>query len=304
MTIRVFLGIARAAFLPASVLPFLVGAAYARYTGAVIRPALLLLGLAGVSCAHLGGNLFNDYFDHKSGADELHPRPSVFFGGSRAIQDGVVSPGYVLAAAAAFLSAALLFGSVIILAVPGPVIPMFMLAGGTIAVAYTAPPLKLAYRRLGEAAIFICFGIFLSLGGYAVFAGPLTADVVLVSLPVAFLVLGVIVCNEIPDSPFDSAAGKKNLVGLLGRGNGYVLYGASVALSACSLIFIILRGVVPACSFLVLPLYLAGLKAARLLKTGYDDTGSAVKASGMTVALHGAVGVVMVFILWVANVSG
>ena len=39
-----------------------------------------------------GGNVINDYFDHKSGADEANLTPTPFSGGARLIQRGMFSP--------------------------------------------------------------------------------------------------------------------------------------------------------------------------------------------------------------------
>ena len=59
---------------------------------------------AGVSI-HLGANIANDYFDHKSGNDEINKdyiRP--FSGGSRMIQKGLLSPSEVLLGSLVFFA--------------------------------------------------------------------------------------------------------------------------------------------------------------------------------------------------------
>jgi len=83
-----------------------------------------------------------------------------------------------------------------------------MVLSGVLAAQYTAPPLRLAYNRLGEIDIFLLFRIFLVMGSFYLFAEKFTFNSFLVSLPIAFLFAGVIICNEIPDSEYDLRAKK------------------------------------------------------------------------------------------------
>ena len=48
-------------FLPASVLPFVLGAVYASRAGYNVTSGRFITGLAGIASAHLAGNLFNDF---------------------------------------------------------------------------------------------------------------------------------------------------------------------------------------------------------------------------------------------------
>ena len=55
--------------------------------------------------------------------------------------------------------------------------------GLALAFFYHAPPLKLAYRGLGELAVAACYGPLIAVGSYLVQRGEITADVLLLSLP-------------------------------------------------------------------------------------------------------------------------
>ena len=103
--VKIYIKELRAEFLTASVLPVLVAITLSYYEKGTFNLWLFILTLAGVIFLHLGTNVANDYFDHKSGNDEINRnfvRP--FTGGSRLIQDGLLSPNTVLTMSILFFS--------------------------------------------------------------------------------------------------------------------------------------------------------------------------------------------------------
>ena len=83
----------RPAFLSVTAVGVLIGLASAYFAGAQIsaRPAALTMIFALV--AHAGANVINDYYDGVSGCDAMNvERLFPFTGGSRFIQNGVLSP--------------------------------------------------------------------------------------------------------------------------------------------------------------------------------------------------------------------
>ena len=60
---------------------------------------------------------------------------------------------------------------------------LFCLSAGFLGVFYSAPPLKLAYRGLGEPVIGLIFGPLLMLGVYYSACGDMDASVLWISLP-------------------------------------------------------------------------------------------------------------------------
>ena len=87
------LAITRMPFTSASLLPvFVVGAYFGGVGDGLFSIPLFMLTIFGILIAHLGINVFNDYFDVKDGTDELNAE---YFqqvsGGSRAIELGLIS---------------------------------------------------------------------------------------------------------------------------------------------------------------------------------------------------------------------
>jgi len=84
--------------------------------------------------------------------------------------------------------------------------------GLIVSIGYTAPPLKLVYRGLGEIAVAVGFGPLMLLGAYVVQSGgSLSWEPFVASLPVALLVALILYVNEIPDRRGDAIAGKRTL---------------------------------------------------------------------------------------------
>jgi 1,4-dihydroxy-2-naphthoate octaprenyltransferase len=109
---------------------------------------------------------------------------------------------------------------------PGNLVLVVGLAGIALAHFYTAPPVKLAYRGLGEIAVGLAFGVLPVVGAYYVQTGTMSWRVVMASLPISFAVVLVLWINQIVDFKPDRDTGKKNLVVVMGpavAGRGIVL---------------------------------------------------------------------------------
>ncbi|MCX6349251.1 MAG: prenyltransferase [Candidatus Aureabacteria bacterium] len=215
-TATTWLRVSRANFLPASLLPFSLGSALAAREGR-FAPFRFLLGIAVVAAAALAANLFNEYWDHLLEADAHGKNRAAHFGGSQSIQEGLVSPKRVHAAAALCLAASLAGGVALALAFRSPASFLFVGAGCLLAWAYTARPFSLAYHGLGEAAVFAAFGILLVNGGCLVQTGRISAPSLILSLPSGLLISTVLLVNEIADANDDRRAGKRNWAARFGR---------------------------------------------------------------------------------------
>jgi 1,4-dihydroxy-2-naphthoate octaprenyltransferase len=200
----------RLPFVIATILPVVLGAAVA-YRSGFFDWTLFGLTMIGALMIHLGVNTANDYFDTRSGADEINTTPTPFSGGSRVIQYGLLPAPAVLSISTASYAVGAAIGLYLAFTRGYPIL-LIGLLGLLISYGYTAPPLKLVYRGLGELAVGIGFGPLLVLGSYFVQTRTFSLEAFLASLPVGILVMLILYVNEIPDRTWDDEAGKKTLV--------------------------------------------------------------------------------------------
>ncbi len=283
----------RAEFLTASVLPAFLGLSVAVYETGRWEPWLFVLTLAGAVFLHIGTNVANDYFDHLSGADEANrefARP--FTGGSRLIQEKRISPRVVLTIAVLFYLAAASAGVLLIMA-RGTAILLFGLFGLFLGIFYTAPPVRLAARGAGEAAVGIGYGL-ITAGTYYVQTGTFSAASAAASIPLAFLVAAIVTINEFQDAPGDAAAGKRTLVVRLGRKKAVRFYsllmiGGFVSIAAGAAL-----GFMPVLALAALLPALIAFRAISVARRFHDDPAALVPANARTIVCHLATGALLI----------
>jgi 1,4-dihydroxy-2-naphthoate polyprenyltransferase len=288
---------ARADFLPASLIPFLIGTFYAFNRGFSLSLPKLIFGLSGVIFAHLSANLLNDYYDYKSGADNQTPKVSSFFGGSRAIQDGLFSDKEILRLSLLFLFLAFSCLLAVLILTFDFTLLIFTVAALFLAVQYTAPPLKLAYRLMGEFTIFLLFGLGLVMGSFYLFSGVFDKGSFLIALPVSFLIAAVIISNQVPDFNSDIKVGKKNLLSFVGVDNTYILYGFLILFSFGFLLLNIVMGNLSIYAALAGLIYFLAIPAFLNLKNNLRDINKLIQTSRLTLIQHFLVGAVIIIIL-------
>lgn len=290
----------RVQFLTATLVPVLVGTGGAFRELGIVNWKIFSLALLAMALIHLGVNLANDYFDHLSGADDINPAPlSPLAGGSRAIQEGLLTPRAVLVGAVSLLGLGALLG-VVLIALSGPLLLLIGAFGVLTGYFYTAPPLRFSYRGLGEICVALDFGFLPALGAFYIQTGELSLGALLASLPVAFLITAVLWVNEIPDIPYDRAAGKWTLPARLGPrraalGLGLLFAGASLSFLAPLLLW---REPI-----LLLPLASSPAAFLALLLTlrNYSNPAQIGGACKFTILAHFAGGLLLSLVLFLAG---
>jgi len=222
---------ARLNFLSASAAPVLVGSALAAAGGYEFSWLLFGLALVSIMALHAGGNMANEFFDHLSGNDELNKNPTPYSGGSRTIQQGLVPPGRVLNGAVVVLAAGAAAGLAIVALTGSVFVLVIGIVGVVGAFCYTAPPIKLAYRSVGEVGIVILFGILPTIGAYYIQAYDFDVLVFMPAALMSILIFLIILINEFPDFDADAGANKNTLVVSLGKVMAARLYRAVVIAS-------------------------------------------------------------------------
>ena len=245
-TTKIFKGIAitRGGFTLASILPMVIVSVLLNQMNSlsIINAIISIIGIISV---HIFGNLYNDYFDVKSGTDEVNNeyfnvgdkslmlRGAQISGGSRAIELGLITLkktknlGNIMLLIAFFciisLSINIYFETNSFKNILGIIVIGFL--GSFLAYFYTAKPLRLSARKgLGEIVIFLTFGPLLTLGSlFAMSNTPLDItfytlkDFILIGIPLGLLTTNILFINQFPDYQSDKKSDKINLVVLFGK---------------------------------------------------------------------------------------
>jgi 1,4-dihydroxy-2-naphthoate octaprenyltransferase len=276
----------RLPFLTATFVPVLVGLAIAASRG-FFEPATALLTVVGAAAVQLGLNVLNDVFDTRQGADDANVTPTQFSGGSRVIQYGLVSISRMTALAAVMYAIAGGIGLVLLALRPSVELLAIGAAGLVVSAGYTAPPLKLVYRGLGEIAVAVGFGPLMLLGAYAVQSGgPLALEPFVASIPIAILVALILYVNEIPDRRGDAHAGKRTLPVRLSREAVIRIYDGSVAVAFAVVIVGVVIGVLPVPALLVLALVPLARRVSGGIRANYDNPYGLMAFMGVNIRLH------------------
>jgi 1,4-dihydroxy-2-naphthoate octaprenyltransferase len=210
----------------ASVTPVFIGSVLGAMDG-LFSWGRFLLALFGSLFIHIGTNLVNDYYDHKSGVDTIESKS-----GSQVIQRGLLTADEVYWGGIATFGIGSLFGLVLVGLCGWPILALgiaSVLAGYF----YTANPLSLAYIALGEATVFVFMGPVIIIGAYYVQREVFSLAPLLISLPVGCVVAAILQANNIRDIEADKAHGKNTLATVISRRAanwelGVLIYGAFV----------------------------------------------------------------------------
>jgi 1,4-dihydroxy-2-naphthoate octaprenyltransferase len=205
--------VTRAAVLPMTLVAGLVaGLLAARAPGVDWR--WLVLAVIGITLAHLANNLMNDLYDTTTGSDTANYPRALY--APHPILAGLVTRRALIASVLLVNAADLVILVVLAWARGWPVVA-FALAGFVLSAAYTAPPLRLKKRGLGEPVVLVVWGPLMVGGTYYAAVGSLSWQVLLASLPYALLCTSVLMGKHIDKIAYDEPLGIRTLPVLLGE---------------------------------------------------------------------------------------
>lgn len=241
-----WLRIARLQFYPMVIVTYGVGAAAARAATGEFDWTLCVLGYGPLFFIELATAMSNEYFDYSS--DVSNKNAGLFTGGSRVLVNGRLSFGAVRVAIVLVSVAGALLSAVLVTRLPpgrAPAIVALLALGMLLGIGYTAPPLKLSYRGLGELDVAFMHSAFVTLLGYVVQTGDFRNHLPYVlSLPSFFAVLSAITLAGIPDHAADQSAGKRSYSVLFGRAKAAAIALAAATAAGASGLVLWLSGVV------------------------------------------------------------
>jgi 1,4-dihydroxy-2-naphthoate octaprenyltransferase len=251
--IKLWLMAARAYSFPASIIPVLFGSMLA----VVLNPGLkfnflnFFLCLIGCILVQVGTNIINDIFDFDKGIDKEDKELGIPHGGSMVISLGYVSMKKMKSAAVYSLLIAFLIG-VYLFTQAGAWILYLSIFGLLSAIFYTAKPLALKYKALGDIQVIISFGLGMTLGSYIVQTGTFSYMPLLFAIPLGLLIDAILHSNNIRDINFDGKFGVKTLPILVGEKISIKLFYVMVLGAYLTLIIFVALKMLPWFSLLAL----------------------------------------------------
>jgi 1,4-dihydroxy-2-naphthoate octaprenyltransferase len=280
--LRPWVSAARPATLWASAAPVAVGNGLAWGEGA-FRWDACLVTMAAALLINIGANFANDASDARRGADG-----PARIGPARAVASGLISPRAMWTAVAVVFALAAT-GGVYLAVIAGWPVLVIGTASLAAALAYTGGPHPYGYLGLGEAAVFVFFGLAATVGARFVHDATAPAAAWLLALPMGLTVTAILMANNVRDVDTDRAAGKRTLAVVLGRQGGRYLYAALVGGAFVTLALEGALGAVPRlCLLGLLAAPLAVPVAAAILR---ETEGPAlIRALRATARLHALFG--------------
>lgn len=297
--IRTWIQATRPQFFTVIILPIMLGTAIAWQQHHEFSMLYCCLALLGGILLHAAVNVLNDYFDHLNQCDENNPMPlTPFAGGSRMIQNAVLTPRQVHIYGLLLLLAGISIG-LILVGLRGLPILGIGLIGVLSGYFYSAPPFALCSRGLGEILVGLNFGLLPVLGAYLVQVPTLNAIPLIAALPITGLVTAILYINQFPDYVADKQVGKANLVVRLGHSKARMLYALLLMFSFLSLAFGLWIHALPflnVLGFLLLPV---AIFAIRQLAQQYAHAHALIPAIKATILLHALISLMLIIsFLW------
>jgi len=274
-TLVLLLRAGRIHFLLAGFLLYLLGALYAVRTGSPFSLLAFLAGYGVSGTAHLSVSYSNDYFDRDSADPQ---RRSLFSGGGGVLplHPDLARPVLLAAIVLSLLSLSGTAALVLLAGFP-PYLLVFVAAGLATGWGYSAPPLCLSRRGLGEVSTMAAFGIFLPGAGYLFLAGHPDPSFLWLAIPLFLAGLFFIVSVELPDLENDRKTGKETLVVRIGPLRALVAGTAAVAAAMLLFLLAAAGGEPPGRFFLA-----SAAALVMLLLAGAYGIGSGTTDSGRT----------------------
>lgn len=255
---------------PASAMPALFAMAYVFYMQDSIESIHWGYGVAALLGAVLfqaSGNLIGDYFDYMYKVDRKES-----LGSSRMLVDGVFTPKTIFWFGIIVLCMGILLGLFLWSQTSNDLLWI-----GIVGALGTFFYYKLKYMALGDVLIFIIYGPLIALGTAFVMTNQLYWEVVVLSIPIAFLVVNILHANNTRDMRDDKLANIKTQALLLGEKGSRIQYtflaiGAYVAVA----IFVLLNMISPLALLVIVTLPLAK-KNINLIKQAKIDKPEIIK---------------------------
>ncbi len=271
-----------------------VGAAYWQMRALNwLQVALILIGALA---AHITVNVFNEYFDFKSGLDQQTQR-TPFSGGSGTLQASpqLASVALLLACTACTITA--LIGLYFVWVRGWLLLPIGVM-GLILVVTYTIwwvnhPLLCLIAPGLG-------FGVFTVMGTHFALTGSYSWTAFVAALVPTFLVSNLLLLNQFPDVEADQRVGRRHFPITIGRQASSKLYGLLLALTYVSIIGGIVLRLLPPTTLLALLTIILAWRSYQGARRNAENIPALVPSLGVNVIITLATPILLAIGLMIA----
>ncbi len=281
----------RAPFLSSILAPIFAGTLLSfSINGYINVPAFIIVTITGIGL-HVATNVYNDIYDTIQGTDKVNVHRNEASGGSGVLIDNpdlmgrmffLARAGLVIAFAGTVFMSFFLEQSLL------PYLWALFLLSAFFSKYYTAPPVKLAYRGLGE------FSVWFAFGPMAVLFAALSQNIgfhpwVIMLMPATGLsTLSILLVGQMIDLEADRKGGKHGVSSRLGTRFTAWLYLVVQILLVMNIIVISYKYPGASRIFLLalVPYILIFPKAAKIILTGHDEPESLKTGAKLTVLTH------------------
>ena len=244
------------------------------------EPLYFLLTLFGLIAFHAASNMLNDYYDVKHMVD-VHGAPTARYRVHPLLSGQIdVKPFRIMIAS---LYAVVLSIATYLSLVRGPVVLLFTIAGLFFSYFYTADPVPLKHRALGEISALLTWGPLMVGGTYFVLTGRIDILPVIASLPIGVLVMTVLFANNMRDVDYDRTVNITTLPMLLGKERSLSFYKYSILSAYLILFALVVAAQLPPTTLLVILTIPSAIRLVRIFKRGIPDAADPLTAQ---LALH------------------
>ncbi len=259
---------------------------------------MLLTVLLLALLAHSAANVLNDYYDELNGSDKINvSRISPFTGGSRFIQDKILSPTQIRNIAITLFSIAII-GGIILCFLSSPYLIWIGILGIFLGWSYSANPMKLMSRGVwGEIAIILCWALII-IGSNLMQSSQINTPAIFEGLAYGLFIANILLVNQIPDIDADQSASKLTLAVKVGDANvwkwflGFLLSANAIIVVGYFLKIFNLSILLTLCTLVL------GINLSYKLKTHYANRAKLTECIKQTILLAHLFGLILLISNW------
>lgn len=287
MTFPQFFRLVRPRTLTAAFSPVVLGAAYAYASHTPAHPiavclAYTLMVLACVISAQMAANMWNEYFDFKSGLDLNQA-----IGNSGSIVREGIAPSQIKRLAVSFTIFPLCLGLFLSALVTWWFIPAGILCI-LVSLLYSGGPKPLSRTPFGEVASGLAMGFAIVMITAFVWTDALTWDLLIPAVPSTILIGTIMMTNNLRDFSNDKVHGRRTLVICIGKSAGIQLLAILFAFCNAWLVGFAFAGLISWWSLAAVVYTVPAMRAVRILDRYADSINmdAAMKFSAMGTTVY------------------